>query len=318
MTAILNINDILSAIEDVDVITAMEEAFIQYSVGNAVVPPVGELLFDKPKGDAHIKYGYIKDNEFYCIKIASGFYENAKLGIPSSQGMMLLFSQKTGEPIAVLLDEGRLTDIRTAAAGALAAKYFAPKKVKAIGIIGSGIQARLQLQYLQKVTDCNTVWIWGRNSENTNKFKEEVENEYDVHIASSPSELASHCNLIVTTTPSNEPILIAEDIKPGTHITAVGSDTADKQELESQLLQKADIVIADSLIQSETRGEIFRAVNDNAIDSKNVIELGSAIQNETLQRINDDQISIVDLTGVAVQDIMIATAVYKNHLDRKI
>lgn len=318
MTAILNLKDILSAIEDVDVIAAMEEAFIQYSVGNAVVPPVGELLFDNPKGDAHIKYGYIKGNEYYCIKIASGFYDNAKLGIPSSQGIMLLFSQKSGEPIAVLLDEGRLTDIRTAAAGALAAYYFAPKMVKAIGIIGSGIQARLQLQYLQKAKDCNKVWVWGRNLETASKFKKEVESEYDVHIASSPSELASHCNLIITTTPSNEPILFAEDIKPGTHITAVGSDTADKQELESRLLQKADIVVADSLIQSETRGEIYRAINDNTIDSQNIIELGSAIQNKTLQRINDDQISIVDLTGVAVQDIMIATAVYKNHLDSKI
>ena len=316
MTAILKLHDILSALEDVDVIAAMEEAFVQYSKGNAVVPPVGELLFDNPKGDAHIKYGYIKDNEFYCIKIASGFYDNTKLGIPSSQGMMLLFSQKTGEPSAVLLDEGRLTDIRTAAAGAVAAKYFAPKKIKAIGILGTGVQARLQLEYLQKISDCNVVWIWGRNRENANMFKSEIEDEYDVYLASSPSDLASHCNLIVTTTPSSEELLHAEDIMPGTHITAVGSDTADKQELESGILGKAEIIIADSLSQCESRGEIYRAVNNKAIDSDQVIELGAAIQNKTLQRTTDDQISIVDLTGVAVQDIMIATAVYKNYFSK--
>lgn len=317
MTAILKLHDILSALEEVDVIAAMEEAFVQYSNGNAVVPPVGELLFDNPKGDAHIKYGYIKDNEFYCIKIASGFYDNAKLGIPSSQGMMLLFNQKTGEPAAVLLDEGRLTDIRTAAAGAVAAKYIAPKNIKAIGIIGAGIQARLQLEYLQKITECKEVWIWGRHKENANKFKDELVDDYDVKISPTPSKLASHCNLIITTTPSSRPLLYKDDILPGTHITAVGSDTADKQELESSLLQKADIIIADSLSQSESRGEIYRAVNDKTIDSDQAIELGTAIQDKTMQRVSDDQISIVDLTGVAVQDIMIATAVYKNHLSKK-
>ena len=232
--------------------------------------------------------------------------------------MMLLFSQKTGEPSAVLLDEGRLTDIRTAAAGAVAAKYFAPKKIRAIGVIGAGIQAKLQLEYLQKITDCKELWIWGRNIENINNFKSQIEDEYEVHIASTPAELASHCNLIVTTTPSNIALLQANDILPGTHITAVGSDTADKQELESSVLQKADIIIADSLSQSESRGEIYRAMNDKAIDSDKVIELGLAIQNEKSHRTTEDQISIVDLTGVAVQDIMIATAVYKNYLISKI
>jgi len=317
MTAIIKLNDILPAIESIDVVAAMEEGFVQYSNGNTVVPPVGELLFDNPKGDAHIKYGYIKDDEFYCIKIASGFYENTKLGISSSQGLMLLFNQKTGEPVAILLDEGKLTDIRTAAAGALAAKYFAPKNVKAIGIIGTGIQARLQLEYLQKITNCKTVWIWGRNPQNTNDFKNEIEPSYDVHIASSPSELASYCNLIVTTTPSVTPLLQANDILPGTHITAVGSDTSEKQELASQLLHKANIIIADSISQSKSRGEIYRATNENAINSKKVVELGKAIQDTSLQRTSEDQISIVDLTGVAVQDIMIATAVYKNYLSNK-
>jgi ornithine cyclodeaminase len=313
MTTIINLQDILSAVKDVDVVAAMEEAFIEYSNGNSVVPPVGELLFDKPKGDTHIKYGYIKGQQFYCIKIASGFYDNPKLGLSSSQGMMLLFSQKTGEPVAILLDEGELTDIRTAAAGALAAKYFAPEKITAIGIIGTGIQARLQLQYLQKHTNCKTVWIWGRNIQKVKQFKDEIDSTFDVHISSSPAELANHCNLIVTTTSSNKPLLFAEDIMPGTHITAMGSDTSGKQELESKLLEKADILIADSISQSKSRGEIFRATADRAINPEKVTEFGDAIQNKSLQRTSEEQISIVDLTGVAVQDIMIATAVYKNH-----
>ena len=317
MTTIIELQDILSIVKNIDVVGAMEDAFIQYSNGNSIVPPVAELLFEKPKGDTHIKYGYIKGDEFYCIKVASGFYENPKLGISSSQGLMLLFSQKTGEPIAVLLDDGNLTDIRTAAAGALAAKYLAPKEVNAIGIIGTGIQARLQLQYLQKITDCKSVWIWGRNNQSAKKFKEETDATFEAHIASSPSELARHCNLIVTTTPSNKPLLFADDIMAGTHITAVGSDTSEKQELDSKLLQKADLVIADSISQSKSRGEIYRALNGGVISTEKVIELGNVIQDKSMQRTRENQISIVDLTGVAVQDIMIATAVYKNYINQQ-
>lgn len=316
MATVINLKEIKSILKHINVVAAMEEGFIQYSNGNTVVPPIGELLFDNPKGDAHIKYGYIKNDAYYVIKIASGFYDNAKLGIPSSQGLMLLFDQKTGVPKAVLLDEGHLTDIRTAAAGALAATYFAPKKISAIGILGTGIQAKLQLQYLQTQTPCKTVWIWGRNKDKTLKFANDIGPDVDVHIAKNPSELAKHCNLIVTTTPTEVALLKAEDIQKGTHITAVGSDTNHKQELESKLLKKADLVIADSIPQSKNRGEIYRALTDGEISEEKITELGTAIQNPKLQRTTDDQISIVDLTGVAVQDIMITKAVYTAYLKK--
>ncbi|MEO9802988.1 MAG: hypothetical protein ABJF04_07060 [Reichenbachiella sp.] len=312
MAIVINLTDIKTILKNVDVVAAMEEGFVQYSNGNTVVPPVGELLFSEPKGEAHIKYGYIKQDDYYVIKVASGFYDNPKLGIASSQGLMLLFSQKTGQPVAVLLDEGHLTDIRTAAAGALAAKYFAPEHITAIGVIGTGIQARLQLEYLQKNTPCKTAWVWGRTTESMEKFKVDIETDFDVHLASSPSEVARHANLIVTTTPSETPLLLAEDILPGTHITAVGSDTSEKQELESVLLAKADIVIADSIPQSKSRGEIYRAIKDSKLSLGEINELGQAIQNPALQRTTEEQISVVDLTGVAVQDIMIARAIYTN------
>ena len=318
MATIISLSDILTVLETIDVIAAMEQGFVQYSNGQAVVPPVGELLFDHPKGEAHIKYGYIKQTDYYCIKIASGFYDNPKFGIASSQGLMLLFSQLTGEPKAILLDEGKLTDIRTAAAGALVAQYFAPKDIKAIGILGTGTQARLQLQYLQKVTPCRKVWVWGRNPTNAQQFKTEMEGELEINITESPTEVAQHCNLIVTTTPAETPLLQASDIFPGTHITAVGSDTSTKQELASDLLGKADLLIADSIAQSQSRGEIYRATSDGKIDASRVVELGAVIQNENLKRINDEQISIADLTGVAVQDIMISQAVYINYLNREV
>ena len=313
MTTVIELEKIKSLLKEVDLVAAMSEGFRQYSNGNTVVPPVGELLFEDPPGDVHIKYGYIKNDAFYVIKIASGFYENKELGIPSSQGMMLLFNQKTGQTVAVLLDEGYLTDVRTAAAGAVAATYFAPKKIEAIGIIGTGMQAKMQLQYLQKTNPCKTVWVWGRTPENVAKFKEELEDDFDIHIAGSPTEVAKNCNLIVTTTPSESPLLKASDIRSGTHITAVGSDTRDKQELDSAILKKADIVIADSIPQSKSRGEIYQAVSSGLIPEDKIVELGKALQNTGLQRTNDEQITVVDLTGVAVQDIMITTAVYLNY-----
>ena len=313
MATVIALEKIKSLLKNVDVVAAMTEGFRQYSNGNTVVPPVGELLFENPPGDVHIKYGYIRNDDFYVIKIASGFYKNKDLGLPSSQGMMLLFNQKTGQTVAVLLDEGYLTDVRTAAAGAVAAKYFAPRNIEAIGIIGTGTQAKMQLQYLQKTNPCNKVWVWGRTAGNAVKFKEAFGLDFDVHIADSPWEVAENCNLIVTTTPSEVPLLKTDDIRPGTHITAVGSDTSNKQELACGILQKAAIVIADSIPQTKSRGEIYQAVSKDLISEDKIIELGVAIQNTDLQRINDEQITVVDLTGVAVQDIMITSAVYLNH-----
>ena len=314
MTAIIQLAEIQSSLGKIDLISAMQQGFIQYSNGNTVVPPVAELLFDQPRGETHIKYGYIKNDDYYVIKIASGFYDNAQYGIQSSQGLMLLFAQKTGVPEAVLLDRGYLTDVRTAAAGALVAKYFAPRQLQAIGIIGTGIQAKLQLLALQQHNPCKTVWVWGRNKKNCEKLALDLGADFTVHIAASPAQVAANANLIVTTTPSESALLKAEDIRPGTHITAVGADTASKQELSSEILKLADRVIVDSIPQSRSRGEVYRAICDGAISEQQVLELGVAIQSADLQRSDDRQITVVDLTGVAVQDIMVACAVYKQHL----
>lgn len=316
MATIITKSEIIELLKNIDVIDAMQKGFIDYSNGKCIVPPVGELLIEENNGEAHIKYGYIKGGDYYVVKIASGFYNNHQLGLPSSQGVMLVFNQKTGVTKGVLLDEGHLTDVRTAAAGALVAHYFAPKQVKAIGIVGSGIQAKLQLEYLQKVRPCTDVFVWNRNPKGAEAFQEYFKNDFNVRTTSSPSELAKHCNLIVTTTPSKTPLLVAADILPGTHITAMGSDTPEKQEIDGNVLAKSDIVISDSLPQSKTRGEVFRAVQAGNINKNQVIELGRALQNNALQRSSDNQITIADLTGVAVQDIMIAQAVFENKITK--
>ena len=156
--------------------------------------------------------------------------------------------------------------------------------------------------------------VWGRSLKSAEKFKFlHAKDDWNIKIAQSPKDLAQHSNLIVTTTPAENPLLNAKDILKGTHITAVGSDTSHKQELDSQILADADLVISDSIEQSKSRGEIFKAREAHLINDETVIEMGHAIQQKELQRQSDQQITVVDLTGVAVQDMMIAKAVYLSH-----
>jgi ornithine cyclodeaminase len=318
MSLILHLDEIRRVLPDIDLLKIIEEGFVAYSDGQVVVPPVGELVFDDPPGEAHIKYGYIKNDDFYVIKIASGFYHNPRIGLPSSQGMMLVFDQKTGVCEAVLLDQGLLTDIRTAAAGAVAARLLAPHEVHCIGILGAGTQAKLQLQHLAGVTPCRRTRVWVPDPDETEPFLQFfAESEFDIEIARSPMDVARACNLIVTATPSTRPLLQASDISRGTHITAVGSDTADKIELDPGILALADVVVADSLPQSENRGEIFRAVQSGNLEQDSVVELGAALANPSLARRDDDQITVCDLTGVAVQDIQIAKAVVSEYRREK-
>jgi ornithine cyclodeaminase len=307
---IITLEQIQEVVSDLDLVPAIEEGFIAYSEGRATVPPVGELLLER--GEVHIKYGYIKGEEYYVIKIASGFSENQKLGLPTGNGMMLLFSQMTGELISILLDEGFLTELRTALAGAIAAKYLAPSKVNKIGMVGTGMQARLQLIYLKTVNDCRDVLAWGRNAEKMNRYKTELEEHgFNIEITRDVSRIMKECNLIVTATSTRDPILPSAELQPGTHITAMGSDTPEKQELDPDILKKADLVVADSIPQCLLRGEIFKAIRAGVIREEELAELGSVISRSVTGRTSDNQISVADLTGVAVQDIKIATAVYQ-------
>ena len=307
---IISLEDIKSILPQVDLIQEIESGFKAYSNDLVVIPPVGELSFQSPPGDVHIKYGYIKGDEVYVIKIASGFYKNTSTGLPAGNGMMLVFNQKTGQPVAMLQDECYLTDIRTAVAGAITAKYLAPKHVEYIGIVGTGVQARLQLQYLRDIIECNNVIVWGRSCDALSDYKEAMpEYGYKIKTATDISDIIDYCQLIVTCTPSEE--VLINRVNPGTHITAMGSDTISKRELSSDVLLQADIVVTDSRSQSKKRGEIYQASKDG-FSVNGTTELGEIILGTAQSRTQQEQITIADLTGVAVQDIQISKAILKN------
>ena len=159
-----------------------------------MVPPVGELVFENPPGDTHIKYGYIKSDDYYVIKVASGFYQNIKMGLPSSSGLMLVFSQKTGVLDTILLDEGYLTNVRTAIAGKIVASYMAPKEITAIGVFGTGTMARMQVQYLKNVTSCQRVVVWGRSDSSLQAYKDDMcKLGYEVTMTTSESDVTQSC-----------------------------------------------------------------------------------------------------------------------------
>ncbi|MDH5344615.1 MAG: ornithine cyclodeaminase family protein [Gammaproteobacteria bacterium] len=313
MTKVLELDEIKRQIKVPDLIRAMEEGFALYSAGKVVVPPVGFLNFKDPPGDVHIKYGYVMDDDVYVLKIASGFYDNAKIGVPFADGVLLVFSQKTGHIQVVLHDECWLTDMRTAAAGAVAARHLAPKKVRAIGIVGTGTQARMQLVLLKDVIDCDKCYVWGRDAGKVAAMIDDLhandairEWGIDIKAATDIDELCSQCNLIVMTTSAREALIRADQVQPGTHITAMGSDDHGKQELDAGVLAKADIVVADSVAQCVDHGECFHAVKAGVLDEADILELGKLISDPSLGRSNDEQITVADLTGVAIQDIQAA------------
>ena len=316
VATVLELDEIKRLLDTTQLIEEIETGFVLYSEGKVNVPPVGFLHFDDPPGDVHIKYGFVSGDDYYVLKMASGFYNNSELDLPVADGVILVFSQKTGELKLILLDKCWLTDMRTAAAGAVAAKHLAPKTIHDIGIVGTGVQARMQLEMLRTVVDCQSCFIWGRDSTKVQGMLDDLRASesiqawgLDIQAAETLDDLVSDCNLIVTTTSARNPLIRGDQVRKGTHITAMGSDDDGKQELEAALLAKADRVVADSISQCSQYGECLHAIQGGLIEEGSILELGQVIKNPAIGRTSEDQITIVDLTGVAIQDIQIAKMV---------
>lgn len=306
------LEEIKSVLDIPAAIELIEAGFVALSGGAATVPAVGYLGFDTPPGDCHIKYGHIHGDEVFVVKIATGFHENASRGLPTGHGMMIVLSAETGETLALLDDSGYLTDVRTAIAGCIAARYLAPDAVECIGIVGAGMQARMQLQYLPHARDCNRVRVWARRREQSAAYRSELSDSgFDVQIAETLQALCQNSNLIVTTTAARSALVRAEWIRPGTHVTAMGSDAPGKQELDPALFARAGVCAVDSRSQCIDHGESHYAVEGGHLAETDLVELGDIIAARARGRSNEDEITIADLTGVAVQDIQIAKAVWQ-------
>ena len=312
---ILNENELKSIVQlDESVIKAIETGFSELQKGNATVPPIMMIPVPEKTGEVDVKSAYIKGIKRLAIKVASGFFENNKLGLPSASGQMLVLSSETGYLDGVLLDNGYLTQVRTGAAGAVAAKFLAPKNTENAGVIGSGTQARYQMRALALVRNIKTIRMFSLDSDEVrDAYVEEMSKELGITVikAADAEEVVRESDVVVTTTPARKGYIKAEWLHPGLHITAMGSDTEEKQELESAVLGKADILACDLKSQVFRLGETRSAIKDGVITEDSPIrELGEMINGVQTGRENDDQITVCDLTGVGVQDTMIAIKAY--------
>lgn len=302
-----------------EAIQQIAEAFAALARGEAIMPPVLRLDIVDYHGEVDVKTAYVKGFDSFAIKISPGFFDNPKLGLPSLSGMMVLLSAKTGQLEALLLDQGYLTDIRTAAAGAVAADCLARRNCRAVGVIGAGAQARLQLQALKLVRDYQYLYVWARNRQQAQAYAAAMERQLGVpvEIAADPETLVRQSDVVVTTTPAKAPLIQAEWLHPGIHITAMGADAESKNELDPQVLVRADRFVCDRRAQSLALGELHHAVATGVLaPDVAVTELGEITAGIKPGRLSDAEITVCDLTGTGVQDTVIALHAYHQAVAR--
>jgi ornithine cyclodeaminase len=298
---------------DVVSLATIEQAFADLANGHVTIPPPMAIEFPTSDGEIHIKSAYLHGKDAFAIKIASGFYRNTERGQPTASGMMVLVSSETGFLEAIFLDNGYLTQLRTALAGAIAAKYFARKKLGTVGIIGAGTQGRYQLRAVQLVRQFNKGVIFDRVPSLATEYANEMSSELGLTVtpAESVSEVVHESDLVVTSTPSRRPFLMLEHIHPGIHITAMGADGPGKQELDPQILGHADRLGCDSKQQCFRLGELQHGLKHGTItEQSTIVELGEVITGQKPGRQHEDEVTVCDLTGVGVQDTAIALFAY--------
>lgn len=299
---------ILSAIDADQALETIAQAFRDHSAGKVQSIAVGHLRFDRPPGDVHVKGAHIDGRELFAIKMASSFYENPARGLPSSNGLMLVFDAQTGAPLGMLSDDGALTDLRTAVAGAIAARLIAPADPQTLGVIGAGTQAALQARWIARTTGVRRVLIWARSADRAQHLARELRAEHlEVQVADDPASLCREADLIVTTTPAKSPLIGPETARPGLRIVAVGADASGKRELSPELIDAAQLVLVDSRAQCAAYGD-----SAGVLPPARMTEIGEALAEGLSAALPPDAMAIADLTGIGAQDAAIAELAWRS------
>lgn len=311
---LLSESDLRSCVAlDIDTINCIERAFRSLAIDAVIMPPILRLDIAQHHGEIDVKTAYLPGLDNFAIKISPGFFENPKLGLPSLNGLMVLLSAHTGILEALLLDNGYLTSIRTAAAGAVAARWLARPDARRAAILGAGAQARLQLQALLLVRPIDTVTVWAPNPAAAQRFAAEMGQQLKVAMtpcADIDAALAG-ADIAVTTTPSRQPLIEARHLHPGLHITAMGSDAEHKNEIAPAAITAATRYVCDRLGQVRFLGELHHAIDAGLIAADATLpELGQVIAGQCAGRIHADDVTICDLTGTGAQDTAIAALAY--------
>ncbi len=299
---------------DNDAIDCVEQAFAALATKAVEMPPIMRLDIPAHRGEVDVKTAYVPDLDSFAVKVSPGFFDNPSLGLPSTNGLMMLLSARTGLVEALLLDNGYLTEVRTAAAGAVAARHLARPDARIAAIFGAGMQARLQLRALTLVRPIEAARIWARDLAKAEKLATELTAELGLPVtAEADAEQACRgADILVTTTPSDKPILEAAWLQRGQHVTAMGSDAEHKNEIDPAAILKASPYVADSLKQTRRLGELHHAIAAGLVGgSTDFPELGAIVSGQIAGRRSREAITLCDLTGTGVQDTAIATLAYR-------
>ncbi len=307
---LLNETDLRACITlDADSLAAVENAFRLLATAPVAMPPILRLDIPEHNGEVDVKTAYLPGVPRFAIKVSPGFFNNPSLGLPSLNGLMMLFSAHTGLADALLLDNGYLTAVRTAAAGAVAAKWLAREDAGVVAILGAGEQARLQLSALRLVRPVREVRIWARDAGKAEAMAAELP---DAHAVSSIDAALDGADIAITTTPSREPLIQPQHLRPGLHITAMGSDAEHKNEIAPAVLARVDRYVPDRLSQTRLLGELHHALAAGLVSEHDIFpELGQIIAGQQQGRTSPEQITLCDLTGTGAQDTAIASLAFE-------
>ena len=298
-------SDIEAAVDLSAMAVEIEAAYVAASAGEVELPPVGHITFPEVDGDCHIKFGHRRGEPYFVIKVATGFPRQAAAGAATGNGLSLVMSATTGAVEAVMHDEMLLTDVRTGIGGAIATRLLARPDARRVLVVGTGVQARHQIEaHVALCAGPLDIHVWGRSPGRSAQVVDSVAHCASVAVAPDLEAACRSANVIVTTTAATEPIIRAEWIQPGTHITAVGADAPGKHELDPNLLRRADLLAVDSRTQCLDHGELSAIADDSARPP--IAEIGELLNPRSGRRSEHD-ITIADLTGIAAQDIAAAT-----------
>lgn len=294
---------------DADALAQVEQAYVWMQERRLSMPPVFHIEIDDDSA-VDVKGAYVEGVDAFAIKMASGFYRNAARGLVSSSSVILLIDADTGFCKAVFLDNGYLMNLRTALAGAVAAKHLAPEYTRTVGVVGTGVQARAQVQALALVREFEKVIVWGRDPAKANDCAADIAATVscDVTVSGDLADVVSQSDVLITTTQTTTPLIKPEWVRAGQHITAMGSDLPGKQELDAVVLANADLVVCDSIDQCLVGGELQHVA---AADLRSpAVALGSVITGQAQGRQRQSDITLCDMTGLGVLDTAIAVAAF--------
>jgi ornithine cyclodeaminase len=307
----LNESEIRRIVDAATARAAIAEAFRALQRGAATLPDVISVPFRTPDGVAHIKAGHLHGDAVWTVKV-SGDFDPGDGGPVRHSGLMLVLSADDGGLVGVLSDNGYLTELRTGAAGAVAADLLARPDATTAAVVGAGSQARFQLEALREVRAIDTVRVASRSRERAQVFVDELAGGgLSARLCTSVEEAVRGADVVITVTPSTAPLVDAGWLDPGTHVTAVGSDEPTKQELDPAVLARARVVAVDDRRQAASFGELHHAIAAGLRSVDDVVTLGELLEGAAKGRAAAEDITVADLTGVGVQDAAIAALVLR-------